>query len=321
MAYEIPVGGPSLDTGQQALLDLLRLLEAQGYAFTPVTSSTQGRVVRRREGDVARGLRDFLGWSLPALPGSLDGNVLRLLDAAGAISTDAGHIRSSLRVSTVAGRLFLHSAWPTRAPDSVFLGPDSCRFVRFLQAALAGGSAPRRIVDIGAGSGVGGVSAALLNRGARLQLTDINPAALRLAAVNAAAAGVASDLVTCSGLGGVESGFDLALANPPFMAGSGGRLYSAGGGTLGEKLSLDWAAAALEKLAPAGRLLLYTGSAIRDGGEDVLRARLHALAGDAGADIDYAEVDPDIFGDVLSMERYAGVERIAAVSALLTKPE
>ena len=87
---------------------------------------------------------------------------------------------------------------------------------------------------------------------------------------------------------------------------------------LREKILLD-KLDGLEKLAPGGRLLLYTGSAITAGGKDRLKSGLEALCGRTGARLDYAEIDPDIFGSCLSMRAYRDVERIAAVGAVLVR--
>ena len=70
----------------------------------------------------------------------------------------------------------------------------------------------------------------------------------------------------------------------------------------GAALSLDWALAAARRLAPGGRMLLYTGSAIVDG-EDRLEAALRARL-PAGCTLRYAELDPDIFGEQLDEPGY-----------------
>ncbi|HYE43462.1 MAG TPA: methyltransferase [Caulobacteraceae bacterium] len=308
----------ALDDAQQALLELLRLLDAAAYDFTTVTPASHWRVLDREEDRVAEDLRDLLGWSL-AGPDGFAGAVRALLDRAGAVAPDERGWRSRLRVSRVAGRLFLHSAFPPRARDSVFLGPDTYRFVRFIRQQIGDTGGLKRVADIGAGAGVGGIVAAGLAGAASLELTDVNPAALRLAAVNAAHAGVEGRLVECRGLEGVEGGLDLVVANPPFMNGASGRTYSAGGDMHGGQMSLDWSREAVDKLARGGRLLLYTGSAILRGGEDRMRAGLEGIAAKAGCTLAYEEIDPDIFGDVLSQDAYAEVERIAAVGAVLTR--
>ncbi|MDB5748495.1 MAG: SAM-dependent methyltransferase, partial [Massilia sp.] len=76
--------------------------------------------------------------------------------------------------------------------------------------------------------------------------------------------------------------------------------------------------AALDRLAPGGTLLLYTGIAIVDGRDEFLetiRPRLEA----ACESWSYEELDPDIFGGQLDCEGYEEVERIAAVWLRATK--
>ena len=55
---------------------------------------------------------------------------------------------------------------------------------------------------------------------------------------------------------------DLILANPPYIVDAKGRAYRDGGDLHGGRVSLEWAKAAIPKLAPGGRMLLYTGAAI-----------------------------------------------------------
>jgi hypothetical protein len=62
-------------------------------------------------------------------------------------------------------------------------------------------------------------------------------------------------------------------------------------------------------------MLLYSGAAIVDG-RDGLKTALEALP---GAAVRYAEIDPDVFGEELDKPPYAGVERIAAVGAVITR--
>ena len=75
---------------------------------------------------------------------------------------------------------------------------------------------------------------------------------------------------------------------------------------------------ALDRLAPKGRLILYTGSAIVEG-EDDLRGKLENLADEAGCSLRYREIDPDIFGEELERPAYCHVERIAAVAAVFER--
>jgi methylase of polypeptide subunit release factors len=192
------------------------------------------------------------------------------------------------------------------------------RFADFLLAELRGSGPVRRLVDIGAGAGVGGIVSAGSLPGAAIELADLNRTALALARVNAAHAGVAVTTYISDGVGSVAPGFDLAIANPPFIIDEDGPAYRAGGGDFGAGLSLDWTLAAAEKLAPGGRMLLYTGSAIvagRDGLRETLDERLPEL----GCSLAYREIDPDIFGEELEKPAYREVERIAAIGAVIVK--
>jgi len=301
-----------------ALLRLLARLQADGYRFVTVTPSTHARVVKRGDRAEARSLRDVLGWSLPFAADLPPPDLLALMREAGVVERRGARLAANVRVSSLHGRLFLHSAFPTDRPDSVFLGPDSYRFADFIAAEAEAGSPVRRLAEIGAGAGVGAVVAAGPSPGAEVLLTDINPEALRLARLNAAAAGLDVQAVRTSGLDGVEGPFDLIVANPPYIADPEGLTYRDGGGLHGGQMAVDWARAAAGRLAPGGRLLLYTGAAIVDGRDDV-RAALQETAADAGCALRYREIDPDVFGEQLDLPGYEDVERIAAVGAVLSR--
>jgi SAM-dependent methyltransferase len=244
--------------------------------------------------------------------------LLEALGAAGLTSEANGLLRSRVRVSSIHDNLFIHSAYPTDDEDSVFLGPDSYRFVDFVRAELARAPGTRRLVDIGAGAGVGAIMAAPLLPGARLTLTDVNPLALRLARANARHAGLEVEIVEGSGLDAVRGPIDLAMANPPYIIDRGNRTYRDGGGMRGARLSLDWALTAAGRVEPGGRVLLYTGSAIV-GGRDALREALESSLPSLGASLRYRELDPDIFGEELDKPGYEDVERIAAVGAVIQR--
>lgn len=314
-----PLSGRLVGAGVEApALALLRALGERGYDFVPVTPETHRRVVARPGMARARDLRGVLGWSLPFEETLLPDDLLALLRGAGFLESGPRGWRSTVRISSVAGRLFLHSAFPTDAPDSVFLGPDSVRFAEFLRVELAGGPGIGRLIDIGAGAGVGGIVAAGLASIGRIELVDVNEAALRLARINAAHAGLDVETYVSDGTGSVPPGFDLAIANPPFIIDEGGPAYRAGGGMHGAALSVDWALGAATGLAPNGRMLLYTGTAIvagRDRLRETLEARLPALR----CTLRYREIDPDIFGEELEKPAYCDVERIAAVGAVIRK--
>jgi SAM-dependent methyltransferase len=304
-----------------ALLALLGVLKARRYRFTTPTPATQTRVLAREPDRAAGTLADLLGWNRPFRAGEVDAEVEDLLAAAGALAAGADGLRSRLRVSSLGDDLFLHSAYPTDGADAVFFGPDSYRFADLIRRTLDRAPLPpgASVIDIGAGSGVGGMVAARCAPDARVTLTDLNPAALALAGINAVAAGIAAERLEGETLAGFAGPIDLALANPPYLADPAGRTYRDGGDQHGAALSIDMAAAVLPRLAPGGRLVLYTGSAMV-GGRDRLAAALAELARDAGVQLDYAEIDPDVFGEELDQPAYREVERIAAVSAIFTRP-
>ena len=104
----------------------------------------------------------------------------------------------------------------------------------------------------------------------------------------------------------------MIVANPPYLLDAHERRYRHGGGSLGEGLSIAIAMLAGQRLAPGGTLLLYTGTAIV-GGIDQLRAAVAPLLDASGLVWDYQEVDPDVFGEELFEPAYAHADRIAAV--------
>ncbi|MDO8379250.1 methyltransferase [Phenylobacterium sp.] len=297
----------------EALVALLQALKARDYRFVTPTPDTHRKMLWRLFQGGRHTLRDVFGWNRPFRSGDVDSEILDLMRAGGVLAERGQRLSSKVRVASLGEDLFLHSGFPPRARDAVFLGPDSYRFADFLRAELG---PARRIVDIGAGAGVGGIAAARVCPQAAIVLADINPQALRLARINAAAAVVSAEIVESDGLAKVIGPFDTAIANPPYLRGSGGRTYRDGGDLLGARLSLDWARAALARLPAGGRLLLYTGSAIVEG-RDRLKAELETLATEQGASLRYREIDPDVFGGMLLHPAYRRVDRIAAVGAVM----
>ena len=309
-----------IEDQDEALFALLAALKSLGYRFVPPTPETHRRVAARLDKARATDLRDIFGWSRPFAREALPDGLFELLQRADMVGGSEGQLRSEVRVASMDEKLFLHSSYPTDHRDSVFLGPDSYRFVRFLDQELAGGPAVRHLIDIGAGSGVGTLMASRHVPDARLTLTDINPRALRFARINARFNQIAVETLEGSGIEPVEGMFDLVITNPPFIVDSSNRAYRDGGDMHGAALSLDWALAAAARLAPGGRVLLYTGSAIV-AGEDLLAASLRARLPALGCTLRYAELDPDIFGEQLDEPGYEHVERIAAVGAVIARGE
>jgi len=300
----------TLSAPDRALLELGVRLRDLGYVFTTATPETHRRNLARRER--ASSLRDVFGWTRPFEPALLPAAVLAAAQAAGVVAPAGELLRATIRFSTLAGNLYVHSAYPTLGADAVFFGPDTYRFCALLRRVVDGA---RRCVDIGAGSGAGGLS--LADRVDRIVLTDLNEGALRFARVNAHLAGVVDRVELACGdlLSPVGGDLDLAIANPPYLVDAAQRAYRNGGGSLGEGLAVRIVEQARRRLAPGGRLVLYTGAAIVDGRDVVHDAIAPALAGTRWT---YEELDPDVFGEELEEPAYHAVERIAVVAAVAT---
>ena len=202
-----------------ALLSLLQSLRERGYHFVTITPASHARVVARLDMQRARDLRGMLGWSLPFRSGMEPGIEDLLRQAHTIENAGTGMFKSKLRVSSLGDLLFLHSAYPTEAEDAVFLGPDSYRFAELIRSELAIEPLPAaaHIVDMGTGAGVGGIVAGLGGAGTKVTLTDVNPKALRLAAINATAAGLNVETLETADLDGVPDPIDLIVINPPYI--------------------------------------------------------------------------------------------------------
>ena len=132
----------------------------------------------------------------------------------GAYRLSGRHRYDDFRLERVAGLPFL-------VTPSVF-NPKLPRTGAFLAGQLNARSvaADAQVLDMGTGSGVCAVFAAL--RARRVVAVDINPAAVRCASINAALNGVQHRLEVRHGdLFAPVSGehFDLILFNPPFLSG------------------------------------------------------------------------------------------------------
>lgn len=295
---------------EHALVAVGGWLRQMGYRFTTVTPETHRRVVTRQP--VARTLRDVFGWSLPFEPSLIPAEVARSLQTADVLEATGEHWRSRIRFSTLGDQLFVHSAHPTDHTHAVFFGPDTYRFC----AALAHDvTRAERVVDLGAGSGAGGLS--LANRCDRITLTDCNPLAATYARVNAMLNGVheRTEIAVGDLFEGVTGPIDLVIANPPYIADANNRLYCHGGGELGTGLAIRIIEESIARLSPGGKLVLYTGAPIQDGIDPIERAATRLLG---GARWTYREWDPDVFGEELDRAEYADVDRIAAVVLVAT---
>jgi len=294
---------------EEALLSLGRALRKEGYRFTTVTPETHRRVNAR--GVEARTLTDVFGWSRTFEPGVLSDELLDLLRVAGALETRGPRFASQLRFSTLGEQLFVHSAYPTLAEYAVFFGPDTYRFASLLKREIG---AARRVIDVGAGSGAGGL--VLADRVEHVVLADINEKSLSYSRVNAALNGCKAEIVSSDILDGIRGEYDLVISNPPYLADPQGRAYRDGGAELGTSLGARIVEQAMARLAPGGRLLLYTGAPVV-AGEDLFRRAITGLLG--GSKWRYEELDPDVFGEELDSPAYAAVDRIAVVALSATK--
>src|SRR3569623_3038576 len=132
----------TLSAPDRALLELGVRLRDLGYVFTTATPETHRRNLARRER--ASSLRDVFGWTRPFEPALLPAAVLAAAQAAGVVAPAGELLRATIRFSTLAGNLYVHSAYPTLGAGAVFFGPDTYRFCALLRLVLYTGAA---IVD------------------------------------------------------------------------------------------------------------------------------------------------------------------------------
>ncbi|WP_426196361.1 methyltransferase [Massilia sp. DWR3-1-1] len=313
-------------SAHHALLALGRYLANAGYRHTAISAASHQSVVRRVASAPARALtlNDIFGLSLQFSADTLHQSVWGAMNQAGIVRRDGAGWRSTLRVASAAGHagsgghggarplLFFHSAYPTLDDDAVFFDPDSYRFLRALRPALS--QAPvRRAIDIGCGAGAGAIAIARRWPEAQVLAADLNEKARTLTAVNADLAGARHvRTVHSDGLASVDGDFDLIVAHRPYLLDPCGRTLRHGGGLQGETGCVEIVRAAIGRLAPGGRLLLYTGVAMV-GGVDPLLARLAPLLDGAGLAWRYEEIDTDIHGEELAEVGYEQADRIAAV--------
>ncbi|HCN73416.1 MAG TPA: SAM-dependent methyltransferase, partial [Pusillimonas sp.] len=235
-----------------SLLHLARVLKSTGYVFTTVTPATHARVNSRADNVWARSTEDVFGWSRPFREGVLTPELFQAMRDADVLDTHGDGWISRVRASTLRDELFLHSAYPTTAPDAIFFGPDTYRFTNAIAQYLKDGEVHvRRAVDVGCGAGPGAVVVALERPQADVFAVDINDTALQYTTINARLADVGRISAQHSNLlASVDGDFDLIVANPPYLLDSTQRAYRHGGGSLGEGLSLAIAGLARTRLAP-----------------------------------------------------------------------
>lgn len=297
------------------LVDLLAWLDEQGHDFVPPAPFSHANRLTQPDLPPPEGLPEIMGWSRTFDPDRADPELVALLRSADALEEKGGVARSRLRAARLHDCLFLHSAYPTDAEDSVFLGPDSYRFADFIAGARGRGPLDGVQVDIGTGAGVAAILTALALPDAQVFAVDPNPAALALARANARHNGAVVTFIEGRGLEGVPDRISAAMSNPPFMIDPEGRLYRDGGGRHGLDLALALVAEAVPRLDEDGQFLLFTGTPIR-AGQDPLPGALAKAA--PGCRIDVRQIDPDVYGEELANPVYAGVDRIALAGAVIS---
>lgn len=312
------------------LQELIQSVALQGYRFTTVTPLTHTRYLSRSDG-VAKNIRDIFGWNLPFKADALPPLIFDLMSRADLLINCGHYFKSRVRISSVNDDLFLHSSFPTDELDAVFFGPDTYRFARFikqslkffqLESSVLQLQRPLRILDVGCGSGAGGVAVirSLSSQHTyQLYLNDINPAALEYASASTQAADIPATILYGDFFNIKNMEFDLIVSNPPYISDSAGRVYRDGGSHLGLDLSIRIVKHSLPLLAPGGRMLLYTGVAITANPNNPLLTELNPrLLGDE-FQWSYEEIDPDIFGEELERVEYSDANRIAAVGLVVTR--
>ncbi len=298
----------------RTLVDLGRHLKATGYSFQAPTPATHALVNARPENKLARSLIDIFGWGRSFATQFVPAGILTQLEAAGAIECNGDLARSLVRFSSLDNLLFVHSAYPTDDNDAVFFGPDTYRFARLLGQKLGEAEMPNSIIDIGCGSGAGGIFA-----GSRPTVTtevvlcDVNEQALRLARVNAELNDVeVAHVIRSDVLASIDGRADLIIANPPYLCDPARRLYRHGG-ERGFELSQRIVEESITRLNSNGRLILYTASPIVDTVDQFFET-IEPYLTSVGHRFTYEEIDPDVFGEELTSPAYAHVDRISVVA-------
>jgi methylase of polypeptide subunit release factors len=306
-----------------AIENAAHYLRELDYRFTAITPETHRRVVANHA-SCSDPLRAAFGWNYSFASETLDERVFVPLRNAGMLTPIPGSnilFRSRVRFATIGNQIFAHSSFPTESADSVFFGPDTYRFAALIDRVLRQRQQRcERVIDIGCGSGAGGIFAAsILNEQPSLVLADVNSHALSFAAANARVASVRDvQCIQSDVLASVPGDADVIMSNPPYLVDTHERLYRHGGKSFGSELSVRILGEALPRLRQGGQLILYTGTVFVDGVDTFLQSASDHLGSDE-FDYTYEEIDPDVFGEELDRRHYARAERIAAVGLIVTR--
>lgn len=295
----------------EKLLELGYYLKEVRYKFTTVTPNTHRNVLEN--GEISSDpLRRLLGWNQSVNKNDLPVAVIETLRECQLLELDTHQVKCSIRASTIKDLLLFHSPFPTHQANSVFFGPDSYRFVQFLENHLRPTDS---LLDLGCGTGVGGLFAR--SKAEKVTLSDINTAALALSSINAKLNRLDGiQIIPSDMFANIPTGISTVISNPPFIIDSEKRSYRDGGENYGTDISVEIIGRSLDYLTPGGELYLYTGTCFVDG-KDILFERIQAMIQQDNVEFNYFEIDPDIFGEELCHPQYSKVERIAAVGLKL----
>jgi methylase of polypeptide subunit release factors len=312
------------------LVELLTNVKNQGYKFITVTPRTHEYFLAKTHSQ-GKNLRDIFGWNLPFSDDALCPMLKRIMQDCNILEPCGDLLRSKLRISSLGNDLYLHSAFPAKEQNAVFFGPDTYRFARFIRHSLErvehvfsehkNVHKPLRILDIGCGTGAGGIVVIRTlprTQPYELRMNDVSHFALGLTLVNAQVAGISMRCMEGDIIETLNEKFDVIIANPPYMSDAAGRAYRDGGAQLGLDLSIRIFKAAFEHLAPGGMLILYTGVAMTSQSDPFLSTIIPLLAG-ANCTWSYEEIDSDVFGEELETPAYLHAHRIAAVGLVVKR--
>ncbi|ENX29308.1 MULTISPECIES: methyltransferase [Acinetobacter] len=302
---------------QQALLYLLAFLKQQDYQFTTITPLSHQRILNRKKNEIykQRTLQDIFGWNLNFKKTDLDSALFALLQEHQLLQVQEDQYLSQVRVSSLDGELFIHSAFPTTQQDAVFFGPDTYRFIYHLKQYIAAQPHPfKRVVEMCCGTSAAAISIAQhfpdVNE---IRVADLNPKALLYSQINISFAGLNYIHPVQSNLfSNLDGKFELIFANPPYLIDPEQRQYRHGGHALdGCELSFRIIKEGLQRLNFGGHLFLYTGVTVTEHGNLFLQHLQDLMRQHQNIIWSYEEIDPDIFGEELEQPAYQHVERIA----------